>query len=59
MTLNATDRCDRCGAQAIITCDSLTWASSLLFCLHHYKEHSVELGRLGVVIVDDRDAVTA
>lgn len=54
MALTALDRCDRCMAQAVITCDSLNWMTSLLFCGHHYAEHYAELTRLGVLIVDDR-----
>lgn len=53
--LNATDRCDRCMAQAVATCDSLNWTTSLLFCSHHLAEHLPELTRLGVVVVDERD----
>lgn len=59
MTLNATQRCDRCGAQAVVSTDSLNWATGLLFCAHHYAEHEGELTRLGVLVVDDRDEVTA
>ena len=53
--LTATDRCDRCMAQAVAVCDSLNWMTSLLFCGHHLDEHLPELTRLGVVIMDERD----
>jgi hypothetical protein len=61
MALNATDRCDRCMAQAVASVDSLNWLSTLLFCGHHLAEHLPELTRLGVLILDDRDetAVTS
>jgi hypothetical protein len=55
MALNATDRCDRCMAQAVASADSLNWATTLLFCAHHLSEHLPELTRLGVLIMDDRD----
>lgn len=54
MTLNATDRCDRCMAPAVISLDSLNWVATLLMCLHHYGEHRAELTRLGVFVVDHR-----
>jgi len=40
--LNASDRCDRCGAQAYVR---VTMASGfeLLFCAHHSKEHADKL----------------
>ncbi len=37
-TLIATDRCDRCGAQAYVLV-KLTTGSELLFCAHHGREH--------------------
>ena len=36
-TLNALDRCDRCGAQAYIAVD--IHSSELLFCGHHGRVH--------------------
>ena len=40
--LNASDRCDRCGAQAFVR---VTMASGfeLFFCAHHSKEHAAKL----------------
>lgn len=55
MALKATDRCDRCMAQAVATADSLNWLSSLLFCGHCLRDALPELTRLGVLIVDERD----
>lgn len=54
MTLNATDRCDRCMAQAYVTVDSLAWASSLMFCSRHYDEHSAALALATIVVMDER-----
>ena len=54
MTFLATDRCDRCMAQAYVTVDALTWASSLLFCSFHYSEHAARFASLGAIVVDER-----
>lgn len=51
--MNALDRCDRCGAQAVVSAYSLDWVTGLLFCHHRYREHAPELTRLGVVVVDE------
>jgi hypothetical protein len=44
-TLNANDRCDRCGSQAYVKIGGST--GELLFCAHHYNK-----------IVDNPDAYT-
>lgn len=51
--LNATDRCDQCGAQAFVQ----TFFSSgyLLFCAHHYKEHEASLEQSVKYVYDRRD----
>lgn len=54
MALLATDRCDRCMAQAYVTVDSLAWASSLIFCGFHYDEHRTAFVQLGAVVIDER-----
>ena len=59
MTLDATQRCDRCGAQAVVLVSSLDWPADLLFCAHHFAKHYAKLATLdGVVVVDDRVGVT-
>ena len=51
--LLATDRCDRCGAQAYVEV-SLTGSVNLLFCVHHYKaQASALLPRPSVLKVRD------
>jgi len=51
--LSASDRCDRCGAQAYVR---VTLASGeLLFCGHHSKEYAVSLKRVAVEIEDQTD----
>lgn len=48
----AVDRCDRCGAQAHAA--ATVKAGSLLFCGHHYREHSEALLLAGAdLILDD------
>jgi hypothetical protein len=50
--LNASDRCDRCGAQAYVR---VTMASGfdLLFCSHHSKEHADKLKQVALAIHDE------
>lgn len=38
---SAEDRCDRCGAQALISAEKN--GQELLFCLHHGKQHHLAL----------------
>ncbi len=42
VALNAADRCDRCGAQAVARA-TLTSGSHLLFCGHHLRAHEAGL----------------
>lgn len=51
--LSASDRCDRCGAQAYVRVKLAT--GELLFCGHHLKEYSVSLKRVAVEIEDQTD----
>ena len=50
--LNASDRCDRCGAQAYVR---VTMASGfeLLFCAHHSKAHADKLKQVALTIHDE------
>jgi hypothetical protein len=45
--LTATDRCDRCGAQAYLRVE-LTGGGELLFCAHHAREHGDKLRTIAV-----------
>ena len=49
--LNATDLCDRCGAQAYVRV-VLPDSGELLFCAHHSRQHSEALAKLGAEIQD-------
>ncbi|WP_374625586.1 hypothetical protein [Aeromicrobium sp. 50.2.37] len=50
--LNATDRCDRCGAQAYVRVE-LAGGAELLFCAHHAREHEDKLREVAVSIHDE------
>jgi hypothetical protein len=54
--LNASDRCDRCGAQAYVR---VTMASGfdLLFCSHHGKEHADKLKQIALKIHDESQRI--
>ena len=51
-TLNAADRCDRCGAQAYVRV-TLTSGGELLFCAHHGRAHSDKLKQVALKIQDE------
>lgn len=42
VALDASDRCDRCGAQAVARA-TLASGSHLLFCGHHLRAHEASL----------------
>lgn len=50
--LNATDRCDRCGAQAYVRVE-LAGGSELLFCAHHARAHEAKLREVAIAIHDE------
>lgn len=52
--LLATDRCDRCGAQAYVRV-RLASGGELLFCGHHAKEHEEALRQVAVDIHDETE----
>jgi ribosomal protein L37E len=51
-TLTATDRCDRCGAQAYLKVE-LSCGFELLFCALHAREHEDKLREVAVNVVDE------
>ena len=51
-TLDASDRCDRCGAQAYLRV-TLTSGGELLFCAHHARAHSDKLRQVALNIQDE------
>jgi hypothetical protein len=50
--LVATDRCDRCGAQAYVRV-TLPSGGELLFCAHHARKHEAKLQELAATIYDE------
>lgn len=50
--LNASDRCDRCGAQAYMRV-TLPSGGELLFCAHHGRAHSDKLKQVALDIQDE------
>jgi hypothetical protein len=56
--LTASDRCDRCGAQAYVRV-VLAGGGELLFCRHHYSEHETSLGKVARAVDDERDSIEA
>ena len=51
--LNATDRCDACGAQAYVRVILESTGGELLFCAHHGRQHAAALRAKGAEIQDE------
>jgi hypothetical protein len=56
-TLTATDRCDRCGAQAYVRV-LLPDRLELLFCGHHNRQYAKALTKIAVEIRDETHRLT-
>lgn len=56
--LNATDRCDRCGAQAYVRAE-LSNGGELLFCAHHARAHEEKLREVAAQIHDETGRLTS
>ena len=52
--LNATDLCDRCGAQAYVRV-VLPGSAELLFCAHHNRQHADALAKIAIEIQDETE----
>ena len=50
--LTATDRCDRCGAQAYVRA-TMESGFDLLLCAHHWHENETRLREIAVSIHDE------
>jgi hypothetical protein len=50
--LTASDRCDRCGAQAYLRVE-LNGGAELLFCAHHAREHGEKLRAIAINVHDE------
>jgi hypothetical protein len=56
IVFDASERCDRCGAQAhsrVITSSPVP----LLFCAHHRVEHDEYIRKSEFIVIDDADAL--
>ena len=49
-TLNAADRCDRCGAQAFVRVVLEASGGELLFCGHHARAHGDKMRELDIQV---------
>ncbi|AAZ56168.1 hypothetical protein JCM3263A_00850 [Thermobifida fusca] len=52
--LTASDRCDRCGAQAYVRV-VLNSGGELLFCAHHMRQHGESIRKVAMEIHDETD----
>lgn len=57
--LNATDRCDSCGAQAYVRVVLENTGGELLFCAHHATTNEDKLRPLASLWQDERDRLGA
>lgn len=53
LDLTAADRCDRCGAAALVRV-TLSSGGELLFCGHHATAHADKIAEIGASIYDQR-----
>lgn len=53
-TLNNTDRCDACGAQAFVWVNMPNSQAGLLYCSHHFNRFEEKLREYAIDIVDER-----
>lgn len=56
-TLDASDRCDRCGAQAYLRV-VMSSGGELLFCAHHARAHSDKLKQVALKIQNETGKVS-
>lgn len=58
LSMPATERCDRCDAQAFVEAE-MPSKGVLLFCAHHYGAHEDKVKQQAVRIIDHRPALVA
>jgi hypothetical protein len=54
--LSPADRCDRCGARALVRA-VLPGGGDLYFCAHHGREHAARLREVAVEVLDSTGAL--
>jgi len=57
-SLNLSDRCDSCGAQAFVAV-TMSTGSELLFCGHHFNKYESVLASKAGSVHDERDRINA
>lgn len=57
--VRAEDRCDRCGAEALVRVELLASGLPLTFCAHHYTDQAALLVAVAVVTDDERGKLEA
>jgi len=57
-SLTASDRCDRCGAQAYIRV-VLSGGNELLFCAHHGRQYELKLREIAYEYHDETGRLTS
>lgn len=53
--LKPIDRCDSCGAQALIWVNGVN--GDLLFCGHHFTKYEDKIRKYAFEVIDERDSV--
>lgn len=53
--LTNADRCDKCGAQALVKAEGV--GGEIFFCGHHYAKNELKLQAWAFVVVDERDKI--
>ena len=56
-TFTASDRCDRCGAQAFVR--ALLTSGDLMFCAHHGRSYGPALEQVALLVEDGSGALNA
>ena len=57
--LNATHRCDACGAQAYVRVVLESTGGELLFCAHHARRHGEKLREVALLFQDETASLLA
>lgn len=52
-TLNVSDRCDQCGAQAFVWVNMPNSKAGLLYCGHHFRRNEAGLREYAIDVVDE------
>ncbi|UDL16428.1 hypothetical protein SEA_ZOOMAN_187 [Microbacterium phage Zooman] len=53
-TLNHSDRCDACGAQAFVWINMPNSTHGLLYCSHHFNRFEAKLREHAIDVIDER-----